>query len=84
MPTLYNAEAIAAGLMKPYGTLEMDLSAMLREFLAVQMFFWATLWAVKLSLLFMFKALTVDLPDFARIVRISMALWESNLMFFLD
>ena len=75
MPTLYNAEAVAAGLMLPYASLETDLVAMLKEFLAVQMFFWATLWAVKLSLLCMFKRLTIGLPLYTKIVRILRIFW---------
>jgi hypothetical protein len=53
MPTLYLAStgSLWLGMMD-------DLSAMLKELLAVQIFFWLTLWAVKLSLLFMFKRLT--------------------------
>lgn len=58
MPTLYNATEIMAGKMEPYASLPADLIAMLKEFFAVQMFFWLTLWAVKWSLLFMFKRLT--------------------------
>lgn len=58
MPTLYNATEIMAGKMEPYASLPADLVAMLKEFFAVQMFFWLTLWAVKWSLLFMFKRLT--------------------------
>ncbi|OBT70263.1 hypothetical protein VE03_00248 [Pseudogymnoascus sp. 23342-1-I1] len=58
MPTLYNATEIMSGKMEPYASLPADLIAMLKEFFAVQMFFWLTLWAVKWSLLFMFKRLT--------------------------
>ncbi|OBT90781.1 hypothetical protein VE02_00625 [Pseudogymnoascus sp. 03VT05] len=58
MPTFYNVTDIAAGKMNPYATLETDLVVMLKEFFSVQIFFWLTLWAVKWSLLFMFKALT--------------------------
>lgn len=66
IPTLYNALAIAAGRMAPYASLPMDLVAMLKEFLAVSIFFWLTLWAVKCSLLLMFKRLTVGLPMYER------------------
>lgn len=62
MPTFYNAEAIMAGRMAPYASLPADLVAMLKEFFAVQIFFWLTLWAVKWSLLFMFKKLTDGIP----------------------
>lgn len=49
MPTYYNVEAITHGLTQPYTSLITDLVAMLKEFLAVQMFFRLTLWAVKYS-----------------------------------
>ena len=61
MPTYFNVEAIEAGLMQPYASLETDLVIMLKEFFAVQIFFWLTLWAVKWSLLFMFRKLTEGL-----------------------
>lgn len=66
MPTLYNALAVQAGQMAPYASLQTDLVAMLKEFLAVLIFFWLTLWAVKCSLLLMFKKLTVGLPLYER------------------
>lgn len=62
IPTLFNLSAITAGRMQPYASLETDLVVMLREFFVVQFFFWLTLWAVKWSLLFMFKRLTKGLP----------------------
>ncbi|KFZ24021.1 hypothetical protein V502_01503 [Pseudogymnoascus sp. VKM F-4520 (FW-2644)] len=58
MPTLYNVTEIMVGKMEPYASLQTDLVTMLKEFFAVQMFFWLTLFAVKWSLLFMFKRLT--------------------------
>ncbi|KFY24795.1 hypothetical protein V493_05029 [Pseudogymnoascus sp. VKM F-4281 (FW-2241)] len=58
MPTLYNVSDIMTGKMEQYASLQSDLVRMLKEFFAVQMFFWLTLWAVKWSLLFMFKRLT--------------------------
>jgi len=67
MPTFYNLQAITAGLMQPYASLPKDLVAMLKEFFAVQIFFWLTLWAVKWSLLFMFKKLTNGLPFYTKI-----------------
>ena len=62
MQIYYGLIAVLEGTKKPYANLEADASAMLREFLAVQFFFWLTLWAVKWSLLFTFKILTVGLP----------------------
>jgi hypothetical protein len=67
MPTFYNVEAIEAGLMQPYASLEKDLVVMLKEFFTVQIFFWLTLWAVKWSLLFMFRRLTEGLPLYTKI-----------------
>ena len=67
MPTFYNTEAIGAGKMEPYASLPNDLVALLKEFFAVQIFFWLTLWSVKWSLLFMFRRLTEGLPLYARI-----------------
>lgn len=67
MPTLYNALAIEAGKMAPYASLSKDLVPMLKMFLSVLIFFWLTLWAVKCSLLLMFKRLTVGLPVFIRL-----------------
>lgn len=65
--TLYNVQAIGAGAMPPYASLLADLSAMLKEFFAVQFFFWSTLWSVKLSLLYMFQKLTKGLPFYTKI-----------------
>jgi hypothetical protein len=67
MPTYYNVEEIAAGLKAPYASLETDLVALLKEFFAVQIFFWLTLWCVKWSLLFMFRRLTDGLPMYTKI-----------------
>jgi hypothetical protein len=61
MTTYYNAEDVFNGLMAPYASMDADLTVMLKEFFAVQFFFWLTLWAVKWSLLFMFKVLTMGL-----------------------
>lgn len=65
--TFFNVMAITAGLMQPYASLEHDLLIMLYEFFVVQFFFWLTLWAVKWSLLFMFKRLTDGLPLYNKI-----------------
>lgn len=67
MPTFYNVNEVMVGKMKPYASLQTDLVAMLKEFFAVQIFFWLTLWAVKWSLLFMFKGLTNGIPLYTNI-----------------
>lgn len=40
---------------------------MLKEFISVLIFFWLTLWAVKASLLLMFRKLTTGLPFYERL-----------------
>jgi len=40
---------------------------MLKEFISVLIFFWLTLWAVKVSLMLMFKKLTTGLPFYERV-----------------
>lgn len=67
MATYYNATAVAAGELAPYASLERELVVLLKQFLAVQFFFWLTLWGAKCSLLFMSKALTTGLPMETRI-----------------
>ncbi|EFX00399.1 hypothetical protein CMQ_7401 [Grosmannia clavigera kw1407] len=67
IPTYFNVEAIVAGKMAIYASLEKDLVVMLKEFFVVQFFFWLTLWAVKWSLLFLFRMLTDRLPIYNRV-----------------
>jgi len=67
MPTLYPVQLVSAGLIPPYASMMEDLTAMLHEFFAVQLFFWLTLWAVKCSLLFMFQRLTTGIQSYTRI-----------------
>lgn len=74
IPTFFNITAIEAGLMEPYASLESDLVVMLKEFFVVQFFYWLTLWAVKWSLLFMFKRVTEGLPLYTK-------LWWAMLVF---
>ncbi|KFY21035.1 hypothetical protein V491_03212 [Pseudogymnoascus sp. VKM F-3775] len=74
IPTFYNVMDITAGKMEPYASLQTDLVVMLKEFFTVQIFFWLTLWAVKWSLLFMFKALTNG-------IRIYTNIWWAALAF---
>lgn len=67
LPTYFNVIAIESGTMSPYASLETDLVVMLKLFFVVQFFFWLTLWAVKLSLMFMFRRLTLGLQKFERL-----------------
>ncbi|KAL3419256.1 hypothetical protein PVAG01_09478 [Phlyctema vagabunda] len=74
MPTLYNAAAVMSGKMAPYDNFKQDVSRMLKKFFAVQIFFWLTLWAVKASLMFMIRKLTLGLPVYTR-------LWSGLMVF---
>lgn len=65
--TFFRVTALSEGREKPWATLNDDLVLMLKEFFVVQFFFWLTLWAVKWSLLFMFKRLTHGLPIYNQI-----------------
>lgn len=65
--TFFKITAISEGQAQPYAKLPEDLVVMLKEFFVVQFFFWLTLWAVKWSLLFMFKRLTKGLPLYTQI-----------------
>lgn len=65
--TFFRVTAISEGREQPYPELPHDLVVMLKEFFVVQFFFWLTLWAVKWSLLFMFKRLTEGLPIYTQI-----------------
>lgn len=67
IPTLYNLQLVGAGLMTPYAAMSEDTVTILKEFLAGQIFRLTSLWAVKLSLLFMFKRLTTGLLVYTRI-----------------
>lgn len=62
LPVVYRLLDFAAGLEAPWATLIDDDVYMLKEFFAIDMVFWATLWCVKFSLLFMFRRLSTGLP----------------------
>lgn len=65
--TFFRITALAVGQGEPWPGMADDLVVMLKEFFVVQFFFWLTLWAVKWSLLFMFKRLTNGLPVYNKI-----------------
>jgi hypothetical protein len=44
-----------------------NMVAVLKGLLVIEMFFWSTLWAVKLSLLCMFQKLTIGLSTYTKI-----------------
>ncbi|RFU29596.1 hypothetical protein B7463_g6733, partial [Scytalidium lignicola] len=64
LPILFRSEAIGAGKERPYHGFKDDMTNMLHGFLAAQLIFWLSLWSVKLSLLFLFRKLTIGLPDY--------------------
>ncbi|KAH8816926.1 CFEM domain-containing protein [Xylogone sp. PMI_703] len=64
LPILFRSEAIGAGKEQVYPGFDHDMKGMLHGFLAAQLIFWLALWSVKLSLLFMFRKLTIGLPDY--------------------
>jgi|SRR5271170_3307374 len=64
LPVIYRVLDYAAGLTPPWATLVEDDVYILKEFFAIDMLFWATLWSVKFSLLFMFRRLTNGLPRY--------------------
>ncbi|KAM3436122.1 hypothetical protein NHJ13734_005223 [Beauveria thailandica] len=65
--TFFRVNAISDGQTEAYAKLPKALDLMLKEFFVVQFFFWLTLWAVKWSLLFMFKRLTKGLPRYTQV-----------------
>jgi hypothetical protein len=67
VPTYFDLVAVEDGLKEPYDLTESDLVAMLKELFTVQFFYLLTLWAVKWSLLFIFKQITEGLPLYRRI-----------------
>jgi hypothetical protein len=64
LPVVYRLLDYAAGLEPAWPTLYSDDVYMVEEFFAIDMLFWATLWSVKFSLLFMFRRLTNGLPRY--------------------
>jgi hypothetical protein len=64
LPVLYRLLDFADGVGPPWATIIEDGVYMLKEFFAIDMLFWATLWSVKFSLLFIFRRLTNGLPRY--------------------
>jgi hypothetical protein len=67
LPKLHHINEVAAGLKAPYASMEEGVVALLKGRLMIEIFFWSTLWAVKLSLLCMFQQLTIGLPTYTKI-----------------
>lgn len=64
---LYDAEAVAAGLIPPSFELLDEVRFFMRRLYAIQLLFWLTLWSVKFSLLWMFRGLVKGLPRYNRV-----------------
>jgi hypothetical protein len=64
LPVLYRLLDFADGVAPVWPTIIEDGVYMLKEFFAIDMLFWATLWSVKFSLLFIFRRLTNGLPRY--------------------
>jgi hypothetical protein len=58
---------VPTGQIEAYASMEADMVAVLKGLLVNEIFFWPTLWAVKLSLLCMFQKLTIGLSTYTRI-----------------
>jgi len=67
LPRLQRIELVETGNMAPYATINTDIVTVLKEVLCIQIFFWSTLWSVKLSLLCMFQRLTTGLSRYTKI-----------------
>jgi len=64
---LHDLSQVPTGQIEAYASMEADMVAVLKGLLVIEIFFWSTLWAVKLSLLCMFQKLTIGLSTYTRI-----------------
>jgi hypothetical protein len=69
-PVFERVVQAGSNIIPPYETLERDAYYMLACLFASQILFWATLWTIKLSLLFWFRRLTKGLPKYSLIWKI--------------
>jgi hypothetical protein len=67
LPKLHHIDQVAAGLIPSYAEINADSVAVLKGFLAIEILFWSTLWAVKLSLLSMFRQVTVGISTYTKV-----------------
>lgn len=67
LDTIYIITAVATGKAAPTPSFISDAEHMMRCMFAIQLLFWTTLYAVKSSLLFLFRRLTVGLPIYEKI-----------------
>ncbi|KAE9370245.1 hypothetical protein N431DRAFT_343209 [Stipitochalara longipes BDJ] len=66
LPKLHNINQVVTGQMEPYASMEGDIVTIEKGLLMLEIFFWSTLWAVKLSLLFMSRKLIVGLSTYTK------------------
>jgi hypothetical protein len=62
IPTIYKIGRVANGLMPPWNTMAEDVVVYVRIMFFTTIFFWLSLWLVKLSLLALYKKLLTGLP----------------------
>ncbi|KAH8767639.1 hypothetical protein BGZ57DRAFT_856718 [Hyaloscypha finlandica] len=67
LPKLHDLSQVPTGQIEAHASMEADMVAVLKGLLVIEIFFWPTLWAVKLSLLCMFQKLTIGLSTYTRI-----------------
>jgi hypothetical protein len=64
---IYTVTAVAAGQVVPSASFTSQGNHMMRCLFAIQLLFWTTLYAVKFSLLFLCRRLTLGLPTYQMI-----------------
>lgn len=62
IPTIYKIGRVTNGLMAPWNTMAEDVVVYIRIMFFTTVFFWLSLWLVKLSLLALYKKLLTGLP----------------------
>lgn len=62
IPTIYRIGRVNNGLMLPWSTMAEDVVVYIRMMFCTTVFFWLSLWLVKLSLLALYKKLLTGLP----------------------
>ncbi|KAI9770711.1 MAG: hypothetical protein M1840_002961 [Geoglossum simile] len=67
LPPLYRVIDVSAGTKPLYPMFFKDAYLIIKGFFATTMLFWATLWAVKVSLLLLFRRLMVGLTHYMRL-----------------
>ncbi|KAI9777321.1 MAG: hypothetical protein M1839_008929 [Geoglossum umbratile] len=67
LPPLYRVIDVSAGTKPLYPAFFKDAYLIIKGFFATTMLFWATLWAVKVSLLLLFRRLMVGLTHYMRL-----------------